>query len=50
MRQQHFGRSTVFHGKIWVVENCEFVEPLANISIQVSGSFDAKIEVANLVV
>jgi len=48
MREQHFGRSRVFHGKLQLVENNKFVEALANRRVSVSRSFDDSIDVANL--
>jgi len=50
VRELSFGRSRDFDGKLWLMENSEFVEALSNRRLLVSGSFDAIVDIANQVV
>jgi hypothetical protein len=42
--------SRVFYGMLWPMENSDFVEVLANRRLSACGSFDADVDVANLLV
>jgi hypothetical protein len=50
LREPRFGRSRVFHGNDWLMENSEFMEALANRWLYVCGSLDADVDIANLLV